>query len=71
MRHYFILVNDGETYSIENGQRFKALIIVSHACYVICAVMFVQQLTVYLFCTKQLIICLLVATYMTIHHQVP
>ncbi|CAG5128976.1 unnamed protein product [Candidula unifasciata] len=27
MRHYFILVNDGETYSIENGQRFKALII--------------------------------------------
>lgn len=29
MRHYFILVNDGETYSIENGHRFKALIIVS------------------------------------------
>ncbi|KAH9488826.1 hypothetical protein Btru_058717 [Bulinus truncatus] len=27
MRHYFILVHDGETYSIENGQRFKALII--------------------------------------------
>ncbi|XP_059140212.1 tyrosine-protein kinase SYK-like [Physella acuta] len=27
MRHYFILVNDGETYSIENGHRFKALII--------------------------------------------
>uniref|UniRef100_A0A0B6YSM1 Tyrosine-protein kinase n=1 Tax=Arion vulgaris TaxID=1028688 RepID=A0A0B6YSM1_9EUPU len=27
MRHYFILVNDGETYSIENGQRFKALVI--------------------------------------------
>lgn len=29
MRHYFILVNDGETYSMEHGQRFKALIIVS------------------------------------------